>query len=89
MTGTEWREARQEALERDSHECQHCSTTENLCVHHKIERLEFDDPSEAHELSNLVTLCEKCHYEAHGWEWRVPDEDAISLDPFGFANSRL
>jgi predicted HNH restriction endonuclease len=35
----------------------------SLEVHHLTPVREFDDPLDAHDLSNLVTLCRPCHKE--------------------------
>lgn len=67
-----WWEARRLTLERDDYECQICHTREsfdgrNCDVHHKKPVREFDDPSDAHFLENLATLCRSCHAEVeHG-----------------------
>ncbi|WP_435317807.1 HNH endonuclease [Haloarchaeobius sp. TZWSO28] len=64
--GNGWWRVRALALERDAYTCQCCGKGvddlgQNPDVHH-IERVrEFDDPSDAHELENVVTLCRPCH----------------------------
>lgn len=63
-----WWSARREALQRDNKECQLCSSKEsfdgrNCDVHHKKPVREFDNPSEAHFLDNLITLCRSCHID--------------------------
>lgn len=72
--GAGWGTARRRALERDG-ACQHCGATEaetRLEVHHIIPVREFReapdaDLADAHEESNLVTLCKRCHPKAdHG-----------------------
>lgn len=72
--GSGWAIARSEALERDG-ECQHCGhdgSDRRLEVHHIISVREFresstTDVAEAHDLTNLVTLCRRCHPKAdHG-----------------------
>jgi hypothetical protein len=69
-----WREVRPKAIERDRYECQVCGMTEaehkqkydaSLHVHHIRPVSEFEDVDDAHELSNLITLCLPCH---HRWE---------------------
>lgn len=68
--GPEWPEKRQEALERDDHECQDCGMDReehqavfnyDLEVHHIQPFKTFDDTEEAHQLTNLITLCTNCH----------------------------
>ena len=69
-----WSKARREALDRDSHECQQCGVNasefdHDLDVHHKKPVREFEIPSDAHYLENLVSLCRKCHMITE-WELR-------------------
>jgi len=64
-TGDWWR-IRDEARERDNHECQVCGATrqengQRLDVHHIRPVRDFDDPQNAHRLDNVVTLCRSCH----------------------------
>lgn len=68
--GTGWNRARAESRERDGYKCQYCGISEEdlpyeLDVHHKTPVREFDDPSDAHTLENLVTLCRSCHRRNH------------------------
>lgn len=61
-----WWNARREALKRDSYKCQLCGDSEsfdgrNCDVHHKKPVREFEEPSNAHFLDNLITLCRSCH----------------------------
>lgn len=69
-----WDTARKTALERDDYECQDCGRTDDeqrdaygcgLNVHHKKRYRTFDDPEQAHKLSNLITLCQPCHTRRH------------------------
>lgn len=68
--GDLWQKRRSEALERDNHKCQICGLYEEehisqydrgLSVHHKTARRAFDSAEEAHKLTNLITLCCRCH----------------------------
>lgn len=59
-----WPEIRKQALERDNY-CQDCGAMDNLHVHHKTPVREFEDPSEAHTMDNVVVLCESCHWDRH------------------------
>jgi RNA-directed DNA polymerase len=68
LTGLEWegttskRSAlRYEALERDQYVCQQCGSRESLQVHHLTGYRPQDKP----KLSNLATLCHKCHVAVH------------------------
>lgn len=65
----EWRQARAAASERDNHTCQECGSTEDVAVHHIVDASKGGDKF---ALDNLRTLCEKCHYEEHGWTYREP-----------------
>lgn len=63
-----WDKHRKKALERDDYECQNCGRGEDELgqtpdVHHIKPYREFENPKEAHELSNLVCLCRSCHIE--------------------------
>lgn len=68
--GEGWATARRQALLRDHARCQNCGMSDNehhdefgrqLDVHHIEPVRTFDDPSDAHELDNIVTLCRRCH----------------------------
>lgn len=70
----EWRDFREQALERDNYECQSCGMTEEvhqeqfgvgLNVHHLTDIAEFDTPREADSIGNLETLCVECHGTNH------------------------
>lgn len=61
MRGAYWNQQRDRALSRDGYECQGCGASESLTVHHIRRRRTFDSESEAHALTNLVTLCRPCH----------------------------
>lgn len=68
--GGGWHFQRVNARKRDNFTCQDCGVTEqswgyNLDVHHLVPFDMFDDPKEAHDLSNLITLCRKCHSKRH------------------------
>jgi len=55
---------RDEVLERDGHECVDCTSAKRLVVHHK-DHQGRGRASPNNDLSNLVTLCRKCHANAH------------------------
>ncbi len=61
MLPENWEEIRQQVLKRDSFNCVKCSSSQELHVHH-IHPKYFGG---SHELSNLITLCAKCHSERH------------------------
>jgi group II intron reverse transcriptase/maturase len=61
---TGYRDRRFEALERDDWTCQKCATDlyrKNAHVHHKKARTGYGNGKEADSLSNLLSLCAKCH----------------------------
>ena len=57
---SEYRERAKQALIRDKFQCQLCETGKNVVVHHVTYRRLGNE-----ELDDLVTLCDKCHYEVH------------------------
>lgn len=71
-----WPEARQAAKERDGYQCVICGLSEQeqagrddlwgagLHGHHIRPAATFEQPEEAHDLSNLATLCAECHRKA-------------------------
>jgi len=73
--GRQFKQAREEALERADYRCERCGITDDehrerddlfppnggLHIHHKVDTTEFDDVSKAHELDNLEVLCAECH----------------------------
>lgn len=60
MNSPEWKAKREERLKHDKFQCQMCHTAKNLVVHHiTYDRLGHED------LSDLITLCKKCHESVH------------------------
>lgn len=59
----EYRAWRNTVVCRDGHQCTECGATEDLHAHHLKEWAKF--PSLRYEVSNGVTLCSQCHYDAH------------------------
>lgn len=57
----EFKKARQSVIERDLHKCVECGGTDNLNVHHIIER----NKGGSNSIDNLQTLCELCHAGKH------------------------
>ncbi len=51
-------EVRKKVRERDKNKCRKCPSKNNLHTHH------IGDPTN-HKISNLITLCAKCHKKAH------------------------
>ncbi|AIQ69547.1 hypothetical protein PGRAT_19345 [Paenibacillus graminis] len=65
---TAWERAREQALIRDNHLCQHCMMRHRLTladmVHHIKPISEY--PDLALVLENLLCLCNSCHNKVHG-----------------------
>lgn len=60
MESGQWKKLRATVLERDNHQCQSCGSTETLqCHHNTYERFG------AESMSDLVTLCTRCHTNHH------------------------
>lgn len=57
-----WAKVRALALNRDGYRCLNCGTSQQLIVHHHVEWTEGIDP---YDLSNLETLCRRCHGQLH------------------------
>jgi DEAD/DEAH box helicase domain-containing protein len=65
--GTNWSVQRDQARARDGYRCQHCGRPEGKNahhVHHKTPFRTFASYQQANQLSNLVTLCPRCHRRA-------------------------
>jgi 5-methylcytosine-specific restriction endonuclease McrA len=58
-----WDEVRAAVLHRDNYRCQRCDSRNKLQSHHRYYRYVG---KEWEQLSCLVTLCEDCHWAAHG-----------------------
>lgn len=59
----EFRSVRPIVLERDGHRCVLCKSDDRLHVHHQDSSGRHEDCNNAE--NNLVTLCQKCHFEIH------------------------
>ena len=59
--GANWKQQRAAAQRRDGHKCVDCSSRTRLLVHHIVPFRLFDSYTVANVLSNLVTLCDRCH----------------------------
>ena len=57
---SEWKQKRDQALERDGHCCRACNSDERLNVHHKTYARRGNEA-----LNDLTTLCESCHRHFH------------------------
>ena len=58
-SGYYWVYIRPKALERDKNQCTKCGRKKDIQVHHIKSRTDGGRNS----LSNLITLCRKCHYK--------------------------
>lgn len=77
--GADWMAQRRAARSRDGLTCQGCRMTEEehleqygvkLHVHHIVPFQDCESPEKANRLSNLVTLCYKCHRLYEGTQLR-------------------
>jgi len=59
--GPGWNKLADSIRERDGHRCRNCGAAGELDVHHIIPFRRFDDPDEANDPDNLVSLCVRCH----------------------------
>lgn len=88
-SSAEWERARDAALERDAHLCQHCLARGEIApavmVHHVIELTpaNIGDPSIATDAGNLVSLCDRCHKKAHGWIRQGSTRQGLAFDGDG------
>ena len=67
-TNIKTQEKRKSILKRDNYKCRYCSSTNNLCVHHKY-YLQYPNHKKVKPWNYpddaLITLCNKCHYRVH------------------------
>ena len=77
-----WRNVRHLVLKRDNHKCRVCGKKSSSQVHHIIPRRKGGDE----ELSNLITLCGRCHMlvsPVPDWVickvWKIP-LDEVNLE---------
>lgn len=61
--GPNWQSQKRRTRQRDGYTCQDCGKPKSYDVHHIIPFRKFgiDKYRKANQLSNLVTLCRKCH----------------------------
>jgi 5-methylcytosine-specific restriction endonuclease McrA len=60
MYSWRWYRKRTKRKKLDNNQCQHCGSAENLTVHHVTY-----DRFENERMSDLLTLCQACHYAVH------------------------
>jgi hypothetical protein len=77
----QWRDVRDTILERDTYLCTNpsCRSAVNLDVHHSIPRTQRPDLTL--DASNLITLCEKCHYAMHAGTLRLKTVSSHDGEP--------
>jgi hypothetical protein len=75
---SDWKNTRNQVLDRDNHTCQSCGNNINLHAHHIKSR--YDGGSD--DLDNLTTLCQPCHSKLHADELRQSIEE---LNQIGWA----
>lgn len=62
----DWQRRRREIVERDNATCQDCGAVGGRLDVHHIKSIDlFTDREQANELTNLITLCRKCHSRRH------------------------
>lgn len=70
-----WIQVRKRVLARDGFRCQSCDSKKTLHVHH----LTYKNHGQEHEhLEDLVTLCARCHEQAHPEKTKLTG-DTVSL----------
>lgn len=67
------KEKREKILKRDNYQCQACYDTEHLTIHHIIYRSQGGGDED----ENLITLCETCHGDVHGFDFNRPSIGAF------------
>ena len=79
LRGKEWQALRAAAFKRDGFRCQECLRPGKLECHHIVSF--FKAPELAHVLTNLRSLCVKCHLDLHriGRKLKDPDREAWRL----------
>lgn len=86
---SDWEHARNAALTRDAHLCQHClaqgEITPAVMVHHitELTPANVNDPDVATNLDNLVSLCDRCHKKVHGWIRQGSTRQGLAFDSDG------
>ncbi|ELY68839.1 homing endonuclease associated repeat-containing protein [Natrinema versiforme] len=85
--GADWIYIRKDILERDDYQCLACGLTEDehqeefgtsLNVHHRNPVRNYEEPEDAHDPENLVTLCRSCHstWERLPVQFEAPEQAA-------------
>lgn len=74
-----WGKIRQEVFKRDLFRCTYCGFNRNLTVNHKIP-LKFGGTN---DITNLETLCKKCHEDLHNRSIFDPKSNFKDIDNYG------
>lgn len=81
---SDWNKRRKDVFKRDKYTCANCNkngkkSETRLNAHHIVPR----EAGGTHKLSNIVTLCEKCHHSVHHPNIQAPtSEKIIDYDRF-------
>ena len=75
--GSSWWKIRRKALQRDKYTCQICNIHKdelgrNPDVHHIVPVREYQSPSDAHQLENVICLCRPCHRLVESGQVELP-----------------
>ena len=65
----EYKQWRKSCMERDNYTCQECGDNGYLTVHHIKSFAHY--PELRYELTNGITLCEKCHSKTDNYKGRA------------------
>lgn len=67
LNSWKWRKVRLQCFHRDGYRCTKCGKSGRLEAHHIIPLHELSEHNglDAFTLSNLATLCRKCHIQHH------------------------
>lgn len=73
-----WSSVRRAARVRDDFQCRVCGKPKsemgrNPDVHHVTPIREFENPSNAHRMDNVISLCRSCHRKAENGDISLPD----------------
>ena len=74
----QWRQTRNRFVRERQSRCQACGWDKRIQVHHVVPWHESEDLR--YEFSNLITLCEYCHFKFGHWlNWRDSNPDVRAL----------
>jgi hypothetical protein len=81
---TRWQKIRHFVLTRDFYICRICGQHDSNQVHHIVELtpMNINDPNITLNPDNLITLCNQCHDEIHGRNYRR-EQERYSFDADG------